>query len=176
LTLRGLKIFFPIILKEKPMYIIMKGEKLYKKIILSYSMDRNNLNKLSKQQLIELLLKKENKPIPKPRKSVKQLVKEYENKTTQPPPRYRDLPIAAPRNKITPPPPQFGPVPTPRTKKIKLNKALKGAVKSYEVDIKKKDPLIQLNSTSKWIETYLKRLLNEVKGLKLVETIKIIKL
>ena len=154
-------------LKEKPPYIITEGEK----IMYSNSMDRNSFSKLSKQQLIELLLKKEIKSILKPRKSVKQSVTEYGNKIIQPPPQFRDLPVTAP-------PPQFRndykPVPAPRTKITKLDKALKNAVKSYEVGIKnQKYPLRQLNSTNKWIETYLKRILNEVKGLKLVETLKI---
>lgn len=38
--------------------------------------------------------------------------------------------------------------------------------------LKKKDPLGQLNSTDKWIETYLKRILNDMKGLKLKITFK----
>jgi len=103
---------------------------------------------------------------------VKQLVTEYENKIIQPPPQFGD-PLPAPRNKIIPLPPQFrGPVPAPRSKITKLNKALKGAVKSYEVDIKnQKHPLGQLNGANKWIKTYLK-CLNEMKGLKLVETLK----
>ena len=37
----------------------------------------------------------------------------------------------------------------------------------------KKDPLIQLNNTNKWIETYLKNFLSETKGIKSVETLKI---
>lgn len=35
------------------------------------------------------------------------------------------------------------------------------------------NPLGQLNKTMKWIETYLKTVLNEIKGFKLVETLKL---
>jgi len=66
------------------------------------------------------------------------------------------------------------PVPARRTKITQLQQALKGSVKSYEVSIKnEKDPLVQLNSTNNWIENYLKRLLKEMKGFKLVETLKV---
>ena len=89
------------------------------------------------------------------------MVTEYENNLIQPPVEFREKPVQAPRT--------VKPIPAPRTKITKLN-----AVKSYEVGIKnKKDPLIQLNNTNKWIETYLKNILNEMKGIKLVETLKI---
>ena len=104
-------------------------------------MNKNNLDKLTKDQLIDLLLKKpqpaprwrkkdktstplprRNKyiPIPYPRKSVKQMVQDYENKIIEPPAPFADKPKPWPRNNIIPPPKQFAdkPVPAPRTKKI----------------------------------------------------------
>ena len=53
------------------------------------NMDKASLKKLSKSKLIKLLLKNENKkpvqqkrrPVPTPRKSVKQMVKQYEDNT-----------------------------------------------------------------------------------------------
>jgi len=136
-------------------------EKLSKRMLSYNSMHRNNLGILSKQQRIELSLKKENKPIgvPRTRKSVRQLVTEYENKIIPPPPRCRD-PVAPPWTKIILPLPQFSdnykPVAAPRIKVTKLNKALEGAVKSYGVDIKnQKDSLGQLNSTNKWIKSQM---------------------
>lgn len=67
------------------------------------------------------------------------------------------------------------PVQAPWTEiKKKLHKALRGVVKAYEVSIKNnKDPLGQLNSTKKWIETYQKIMLNKMKGIKFVETLKV---
>ena len=98
-----------------------------------------------------------------------------------PPPEFRD------EENIIYPPPEFRddfkpipPIPKPRvlskqptpsskTKITQLQQALKGAVKSYEVDIKyEKDPLLQLNSTDKGVETYLQQSLKEIKGFKLV--------
>ena len=104
-------------------------------------MNKNNLDKLTKDQLIDLLLKKpqpaprwkkqvkiptplprRNKyiPIPYPRKSVKQMVQHYENNIIAPPAPFADRPKPWPRNTIIPPPKQLRdkPVPAPRMKKI----------------------------------------------------------
>ena len=42
-----------------------------------------------------------NKPVPAPRKAVKQMVEEYENNIIPPPTEFRDKPISAPRTKKT---------------------------------------------------------------------------
>ena len=97
-------------------------------------MDKAGLEKLSKSELINLLLKQEKKPkiivvddtkpvlkprrpIPAPRtyKSVKDMVQQYEDNIIIPPPEFRDdyKPIPAPRTKKT----LQAPIPTPRTKK-----------------------------------------------------------
>ena len=95
-------------------------------------MDKASLKKLSKSELINLLLKQEKKPkiiivddtkhspkprrpVPTPRKSVKDMVKEYEDNIILPPPKFRDdhKPIPLPRTKK----PSQAPIPTPRTKK-----------------------------------------------------------
>ena len=56
-------------------------------------MNKSDLEKLSKSQLIKLLLKQNAKPIQrpisKPRKSVKQMVQEYENNIIIPAPRTK---------------------------------------------------------------------------------------
>lgn len=87
-------------------------------------MDKESLKKLSKLELIDLLLKHERKnkpvrrkPIPTPRKSVRQMVQDYEQNIILPPPEFRDdyKPIPAPRTKR--------PVPTPRTKIERTEKA-----------------------------------------------------
>ena len=131
------------------------------------NMDKASLKKLSKSQLIKLLLKQENKkpvqqkrrPIPTPRKSVKEMVKQYEDNIIQPP-------VPAPRTKK--------PVPTPRTIIKQTDKALKGFAKSYEINIRNnRDPLVQMQNTRNGAERQLTTLLNEMKGLKYVETLKV---
>ena len=101
---------------------------------LSYNiiMNKNNLSKLTKEQLIELLLesqkpsKKTTVPIPKPRQSVKQMVKDYENTIIKPPVQFRDGPQPLPRNNIIPPPIQFADKPkaAPRVKKVSFDNQL----------------------------------------------------
>ena len=66
------------------------------------------------------------------------------------------------------------PVPAPRTIMEQTDKALKGYTKSYEISIKNnKDPLAQMQNTRKAIEHRVITLLNEMKGLKYVETLKV---
>ena len=154
------------------------------------NMNKASLKKLSKSQLIKLLLKQEKKkpeiiivddtkpvpksrrPVPTPRKSVKQMAKEYEENIILPPIEFRDdyKPVPAPRTKKL----LDKPVPTPRTKIEQTDKALKGYTKSYEISIKNnKDPLAQMQNTRKAIEHRVIALLNEMKGLKYVETLKV---
>ena len=146
------------------------------------NMDKASLKKLSKSQLIKLLLKPENKkpvqqkrrPIPTPRKSVKEMVKQYENNIIQPPAEFRDdyKPIPAPRTKKKMLAKK--PVPTPRTIIKQTDKALKGFAKSYEINIRNnRDPLVQMQNTRKGAERQVTTLLNEMKGLKYVETLKV---
>ena len=145
------------------------------------NMEKSSLKKLSKSQLIKLLLKQENKkpvqqkrrPIPTPRKSVKEMVKQYEENIILPPAEFRDnyKPVPAPRTKKNA---VKKPVPTPRTIIKQTDKALKGFVKSYEIDIRnKRDPLVQMQNTRKGAENRVITLLNEMKGLKYVETLKV---
>ena len=99
------------------------------------SMDKKNLKKLSKSKLINLLLKQhkskivvldDTKPVPTPRKSVKDMVQQYEDNIIIPPPEFRDdyKPIPAPRTKK----PLQAPIPTPR-------KSVKDMVQQYEDNI-----------------------------------------
>ena len=158
-------------------------------------MNKASLKKLSKSQLIKLLLNQKKRkpeiiiaddtkpvpaqrtykprpPVPTPRKSVKQMAKEYEENIIIPPLEFRDdyKPVLAPRTKKL----LDKPVPTPRTKIEQTDKALKGYTKSYEISIKNnKDPLAQMQNTRKAIEHRVIALLNEMKGLKYVETLKV---
>ena len=88
------------------------------------NMNNSDLEKLSKSELIKLLLKQnagkpikieimDDKPVPKPRKSVKDMVQQYEDNIILPPPVFRDRPIPKPRTEK----PLQAPIPTPRTKK-----------------------------------------------------------
>ena len=111
-------------------------------------MDKRTLSQQTKSQLINLLLKqnleikklllknmklqpknddniKPRRPIPTPRKSVKQMVHDYEDNIILPPLEFRDdyKPIPKPRTKK--------PVPSPRTKIEQVAKAMKGYTKSF---------------------------------------------
>ena len=185
-----------------------------KKYDYNIDMEKKDLMKLTKEQLIKLLLKKEKKPKvvivddtkttrptpkprtgkwenlkpkPVPRKSVKQMVKEYED-IIQPPEQLRDgyKPIPKPRTDRPlqmrrPPKPTRKPPPPPipegessQHKITQLRKALKGSTKSFAVDvINIIDPMKQLNETKNFIKKCLVKELLELKGYKYVETLKI---
>ena len=162
-------------------------KKRFKEIsILQYKekISKSQLENLSKLQLIALLLKQNAKPvltlktekpvlvkpIPTLRKSVKNMVKDYEENILLPPFEFRDKPIPAPRTKKT----LVKSIPAPRTKVIQTDKALKSFTKSFEISIKhNKDPLIQLTNIRKAIESLLKKQLDEMNGMKAVETLKV---
>lgn len=146
-----------------------------------------SLENLTKPQLIKMLMSMQEqitalqelnvqlqfnkKPIPAPRKSVKDMIQEYEDNIIRPPLEFRNTakPIAKPRTKKP-----IKPVPLPRTKIEEVDKALKGYTKSFEISIKNnKDPLAQLQNTRKAIEYRIISILATMKGLKFVETLKI---
>ena len=110
-------------------------------------MDKKDLEKLSKSELIELLLnQQQQKPIPAPRtsKSVKDMVQQYEDNIIQPPSEFRDdhKPIPAPRTKK--------PIPEKRTIISQVEKALRGHTKSFDIQLRdEKDPLIQSKKIKK---------------------------
>ena len=161
-------------------------------------MNKTSLKKLSKSELINLLLKQEKKPkiiieddtkpvparkrpIPTPRKSVKDMVQQYEDNIISPPPEFRDdhKPIPPPRTKK----PLQAPIPTPRTKKpvpekrtiiSQVEKALKGYTQSFDVELRdKKDPLLQLQKSKRAVEYLFNNLLVQTKGFKFVETLQV---
>ena len=110
------------------------------------------------------------KPKPVPRKSVKQMVKEYEDiiqlrrppkPTRKPPP----LPIPQVEDHIIN-------VPVPKIKE--LNKALKGHAKSYGIELQdNSNPLSHFTKTNKLVESHLENLLKDMKGFKFIETLEI---
>ena len=164
------------------------------------NMNKSFLEKLSKSELIELLLQKNEiiddkpRPVPTPRKSVKDMVQQYEDNIISPPPEFRDdyKPIPAPRTKKPlqapiPTPrtkkPLQAPIPTPRTKKpvpekrtiiSQVEKALKGYTQSFDVELRdKKDPLLQLQKSRRAVEYLFNNLLVQTKGFKFVETLQV---
>ena len=165
-------------------------------------MDKKNLKKLNKSELINLLLKqqkpkiiivddtkpspKPRRPVPTPRKSVKDMVKEYEDNIISPPPQFRDnhKPIPLPRTKK----PSQAPIPAPKTKKqtsekpvpekrtiiSQVEKALKGYTQSFDVELRdKKDPLLQLQKSRRAVEYLFNNLLVQTKGFKFVEILQV---
>ena len=149
--------------------------------ISTYCMNKSDLEKLSKSELIKLIIKQNTKPVPAPRaakpirpipaarKSVQQMVRDYEEHIIPPPLEFRDgyKPVPAPRTKRQP-------VPLPRTKIEQKKRALKGFTKSYEISIKNsKDPLVQLQNTRKAVANHIENLLISMKGLKFVETLRV---
>ena len=153
------------------------------------NMDKASLEKLSKSKLIKLLLKQQTpktvtarkRPIPTPRKSVKDMVQQYEDNIILPPSEFRDdyKPIPKPRTKK----PLQAPIPAPRTKKpvpekrtiiSQVEKALKGYTKSFDVELRdKKDPLLQLQKSRRAVEYLFNNLLVQTKGFKFVETLQV---
>ena len=162
--------------------------------------DGINLDDL--QKLVDYKKKMHSKPIPMPRtkKTVKQMTQEYEDNIIQPPLEFRDRPIPMPRTKktvkqmtqeyednIIQPPLEFRdrPIPMPRTKKVKphiaprtiideTNRAMKGYTSSFKINIKNnKDPLLQLQNTRLAIGHHIKKALSAMKGLKFIETLKV---
>ena len=88
--------------------------------------------------IIQPPLEFRDKPVPAPRKNVKQMVHDYEDNIIQPPLEFRDKPVPLPRTKK--------PVPLLRTKIEQVQKALKGYTKSFEISIiNNEDPLTQIN-------------------------------
>ena len=151
------------------------------------NMNKSVLEKLSKSELIELLLQKNEtindkpRPIPAPRESVKSMVKQYEDNIISAPPEFRDdyKPIPTPRTKK----PLKAPIPTPRTKKpvpekrtiiSQVEKALKGYTQSFNVELRdKKDPLLQSQKSRRAVEYLFNNLLVQTKGIKFVETLQV---
>ena len=135
-------------------------------------MEKKDLKKLTKGQLIKLLMNQRKEPTPPPRTG------KWESVKPKPVPRK-----SVNEDLILPPPEQFQdgykPIPKPRTDrpiqipKIKeLNQALKGHVKSYEIELQDNlKPLNHFTKTRPLTESHLEDLLKTMKGFKLIETL-----
>ena len=168
-------------------------------ISYKYNMNKNKLSKLTKNQLIQLLLNQQalkpaprtqrrdwtRKPIPYPRKSVKQMVQNYT--IIAPPKQVADRPVPAPglkkvalvplprAKKIKPlmdliiqPPKQFrdkpkaaprkkkiAPTPLPRTEINETARAFQGFTKSYQVGIKNETDPLVQLNTTRLVIAHL---------------------
>ena len=110
------------------------------------NMDEKDLEKLSKSELIEFILKQQ-KPVPTPRNMVQ-------------------APIPAPRTKK--------PTPEKRTIIAQVETALRGYTKSFDIQLRDKiNPLIQLQKSRQAINYLFKNLLIKTKGFKFIETLQV---
>ena len=126
-------------------------------------MNKSDLQNLSKEELIQIILSLQENKLQKttPRSKVKQMIQDYEENIIAPQKEFKDeqKPI---------------PIPAQRTKINQLQKALNGYAESFIISIKNnKDPLLQLQNTRKAIEHYLIQKLASMKGIKFVETVKV---
>ena len=159
----------------------------------SIDMEKKDLKKLTKGQLIKLLLKKISnhedlldndpfkdgvaqeptkhiKPTPPPRTGKRESIKP---KPIPPKSVNKDL--------ILPLPDEHKPIPKPRTDrplqipKIKeLHRALKGHAKSYEIELQDNlNPLNHFTKTRPLTESHLEDLLKTMKGSKFIETLEV---
>ena len=150
-------------------------------------MNKEDLKKLSKSQLIKMLLKKVSnhedlldtdpfkdevaqriKPVPTPRTGKWEILKP------------KPVPRKSVNKDIILPPPKPIPqvedhiinVPVPKIKE--LNKALKGHAKSYGIELQdNSNPLNHFTKTNELVESHLENLLKDMKGFKFIETLEI---
>ena len=155
-------------------------------------MEKKDHKKLTKGQLIKLLLKVSNHEDLLDNDPFKDEVAQEPAKRIKPPPPPRTgkwesvKPKPVPRKSgsedlILPPPDGYKPIPKPRTDrplqipKIKeLNRALKGHAKSYDIELLDNlNPLNHFTKTKALIESHLENLLKDMKGFKFTETLEI---
>ena len=151
--------------KDQLINLVLKQNQKIKKL---FQQNRKQQPNNDDHDVLKPPLKFRDRPIPAPRKTVKQMVQDYEDSIILPPLEFRDdyKPIPKPRTKT--------PVPLPRTKIEQVAKAMKGYTKSFEIGIKNnKDPLAQLQNTRKSTEYHIRNILESMKGLKFDETLKV---
>ena len=172
-------------LKTRP-YNIDLEKKGLKKYDYNIDMEKKDIKKLTKGQLIKLLLKK---------------VSNHEDLLDNDP--FKDEVAQEPTKHIKPTPPLktgkwesakpkpipcksvnedgYKPIPKPRTDrplqipKIKeLNRALKGHAKSYEIELQDNlNPFNHFTKTRPQTESHLENLLKTMKGFKFIETLEV---
>ena len=158
-------------LKTRPYNIGMEKRDL-KTRPYNIDMEKKDLKKLTKGQLIKLLMNQRKEPTPPPRTG------KWESVKPKPVPHKSvngDLIL----------PEQFqdgyNPIPKPRTDrplqipKIKeLNRALKGHAKFYGIELQDNlNPLNHFTKTKALVESHLENLLKDMKGFKFIETLEV---
>ena len=134
-------------------------------------MEKKDLKRLTKGQLINLLLKQ--------KKSKK--VSNHEDLLDNDP--FKDEVAQEPAKRIKPPKPTRKPPPPPipqvevkvPSSKIKeLNRALEGHAKSYDIELQDNlNPLNHFTKTKALVESHLENLLKDMKGFKVIETLEV---
>ena len=178
-------------LKTRPCNIGMEKMDL-KTRPYSIDMEKKYLKKLTKGQLIKLLLKKVSnhedlvdndlfkdevaqepakriKPTPPPRTGKWESVKP------------KPIPRKSVNEDLILPPDGYKPIPKPRTDRLlqipkikELNQALKGHAKSYEIELQDNlNPLNHFTKTRPLTESHLEDLLKTMKGFKFIETLEV---
>ena len=134
-------------------------------------MEKKDHEKLTKEQLIKLLLKQ--------KKSKK--VSNHEDLLDNDP--FKNEVVQEPAKRIKPPKPTRKPLPPPipqveekvPSSKIKeLNRALKDLTKSYGIELQGNlNPLNHFTKTKALVESHLENLLKDMKGFKFIETLEV---
>ena len=136
------------------------------------NMEKSSLEKMSKSELIDLLLEQisNKRPIPAPRKSVKTMAQKYEENVSSSP-TYFIKPIPKPRTQKS----LDAYIPSKLSQSIsQMQQALEGYTKSFNIDLRdNKDPLVQLQKSRKDIEYLFNNQLKIFKGFKYVETLQV---
>ena len=136
------------------------------------NMEKSSLEKMSKSELIDLLLEQisNKRPIPAPRKSAKTMTQKYEENVSSSP-TYFIKPIPKPRTQKS----LDAYIPSKLSQSIsQMQQALEGYTKSFNIDLRdNKDPLVQLQKSRKDIEYLFNNQLKIFKGFKYVETLQV---
>ena len=151
------------------------------------NMEKASLEKMSKSELIDLLLEQisHKRPIPAPRKSVKSMVQQYEDNVSSSPTYLKPIPIPRTQKSLDAYIPSKLPqsisapddsklIPQKRTIITKMQQALEGYTKSFNIELRdNKDPLVQLQKSRKAIEYLFNNQLKIFKGFKYVGTLQV---
>ena len=162
-------------LKTRPYNIdIDMSKNGLKTSLYSIDMGKKDLKKLTKGQLIKLLMNQQKEPTPPPRSGKWESVKP------------KPIPHKSVNGDLILPPPErfqdgYEPIPKPRTDrpleipKIKeLNRALKGHAKCYGIELQDTlNPLNHFTKTKALVESHLENLLKDIKGFEFIETLEV---
>ena len=172
--------------------LLKKGLKAGPYNIGMEKMEKKDFKKVTKGQLIKLLLKRvSNHENLLDNDQFKDEVAQEPAKRIKPPPPPRTgkwesvKPKPVPRKSVNedlilPPPDGYKPIPKPRTDrplipKIKeLNQALQGHAKSYDIELQDNlNPLNHFTKTKALVESHLENLLKDMKGFKFIEMLEV---